>query len=502
MYLEKIEIPSFRVLRDVVLEFGNLYDPQVFPLGSENGGGKSTALQLIFTLLHCSADPTRLTYLKNLLATDSSPSSGEQKIIARLTIRIEEQSHTVEFISLADRFLEQNLKEELPRFGFSIEAEIENCNRKIARSSSQIQEMEEVASQSPERFLREGLYGRWNRDSGPPRLPRNAAEIPAFLESERKRIQESLKTAKEDLGKLNSDWERIRSLLVAHNQKYITTYSCSTQQKSETRALVCRVQGQSASRTEELLLVASSKVFLLGPSSQQYLFLPKEVRKALLRTKRPRSSRNLPSGDPSKPSPQIEYLKSLDEAETVLAGFLAYDWLSVEPLVKLFLDARDEDFERVVRTGSYGERYTTLLREVNALLFGKRVRPLVGDPVRVLGVEFVVTDDRGVETPLSPEDLSQGELKRLMIYAWLRSNSVFDALVLIDEIETSFHPDWQIGIVRDLHEWAPKNQYILATHSYELCQALTPRHVRELRPRLLRGEGADVEVRETEAHDG
>ncbi len=499
MYLEKIEIPSFRVLRDVILDFGEPYEPQVFPLGSENGGGKSTALQLIFTLLHSSADPARLPYLKNLLATDSSPSGGDQKILARLTIRIDDELQSLEFISLGDSFLQQNLKDDLPRLGFSTEAEIENCNKKILRSVNQIQELNEAAS-SPERVLREPY--RFYREPGS-RIPRSVSEIPAFLEAERNRTHVYIDSAKVELARHTSDWERIRSLLVAHNQKYITTYSCMTQRGPETRALVCRIQGQSASRTEELLLSASSKVFLLGPSNQQYLFLPKDVRKALLRTKRARAARNTAGSDPSKTSPQIDYLKSLDEAETILTGFLAYDWLSVEPLVKLFLDARDDDFEHVVKTGSYGERYTTLLREVNSLLFGKRVRPLVGDPARVLGVEFVVTDDSGLETPLSPEDLSQGELKRLMIYAWLRSNSVFDALVLIDEIETSFHPDWQSGIVRDLHEWGPKNQYILATHSYELCQALTPRHVRELRPRLRRWEGPPVvEAKETRQDNG
>lgn len=59
-------------------------------------------------------------------------------------------------------------------------------------------------------------------------------------------------------------------------------------------------------------------------------------------------------------------------------GFFAYDWLSVEPLVRLFLSARDEDFQNVVKNGHYGDRYTTLLQEVN-LLFGKKVRPQV-DP--------------------------------------------------------------------------------------------------------------------------
>ena len=64
MYLQKIEIPSFRVLHDVVLEFGEIYSPQIFPLGSENGGGKSTVLQLLFALLHCSTDQARLPYLQ------------------------------------------------------------------------------------------------------------------------------------------------------------------------------------------------------------------------------------------------------------------------------------------------------------------------------------------------------------------------------------------------------------------------------------------------------
>jgi predicted ATPase len=173
-------------------------------------------------------------------------------------------------------------------------------------------------------------------------------------------------------------------------------------------------------------------------------------------------------------------MTKLAEAERAMTGFFAYDWLSVEPLVQLFASARDEDFKGVVKTGNYGQSYATILREVNALLIGKQVRPLED----LSGVEFVVMGSGGRETKLSPEDLSQGELKRLMIYAWLRANKAVDALVLIDEIEASFHPDWQVGIVRDLQEWAPKNQYLLATHSYELCQALTPRHVRELQPRL------------------
>ncbi len=56
----------------------------------------------------------------------------------------------------------------------------------------------------------------------------------------------------------------------------------------------------------------------------------------------------------------------------------------------------------------------------------------------------------------------------------------------MDEIEIAFHPDWQYQIVRDLEQWSSTNQYILATHSYDLCQAVTPAHVKELEPKLIK----------------
>ena len=81
--------------------------------------------------------------------------------------------------------------------------------------------------------------------------------------------------------------------------------------------------------------------------------------------------------------------------------------------------------------------------------------------------------------------MSHGELKRLSLYVWLKYSNIENAIILFDEIEIALHPDWQYQIIRDLEEWGPTNQYILATHSYELCQALTPAHVKEIEPRLL-----------------
>jgi DNA repair exonuclease SbcCD ATPase subunit len=54
MRLLRVQVPEFRSLRDVDITFEKDFTPTVFPIGSQNGGGKSTLLQLIFTLLHCS----------------------------------------------------------------------------------------------------------------------------------------------------------------------------------------------------------------------------------------------------------------------------------------------------------------------------------------------------------------------------------------------------------------------------------------------------------------
>lgn len=436
MYVEKIEIPAFRVLRDVVLEFGEIYDPKIFPLGSENGGGKSTLLQLVFVLLHCGVGGDRIEYLRSLLGSDFYAGDEDERLIARLTVRLDGDVHVLEFVSLHPRFLGKKL-DDPPKHGFI-----------------------SLAKRSVVEVLRKKKQGI----------------APQTLGAEKQRIQ---------------------GLWTALNYHFITTHECSTPTGSETYALICRSPGRSASAVESTLEAAGSKIFLLGPSNQQYLFLGKNARRALLGSG-PALAETSSEAENKTLRPQIEYLTRLDEAEGTLAGFYAYDWLSVEPLVRLFASARDEDFKSVVKTGSYGSSYNRLLREVNTLVVGKEVRPLDD----LSGVEFIIKGEGGQEIPLSPEDLSQGELKRLMIYAWLRANHAHDALVLIDEIESSFHPDWQAGIVRDLQEWAPNTQFILATHSYEVCQALTPRHVRELRPKLRWGSTDATEPKEPEPEDG
>ena len=67
MHLQRIQVPDFRALKNVDISFEKEFTPRIFPLGSQNGGGKSTLLQLIFVLLHCSGNPHRVEFIQNLL---------------------------------------------------------------------------------------------------------------------------------------------------------------------------------------------------------------------------------------------------------------------------------------------------------------------------------------------------------------------------------------------------------------------------------------------------
>ncbi|MCP4106834.1 MAG: hypothetical protein GY749_15065 [Desulfobacteraceae bacterium] len=67
MFLKRLKIHNFRVLKNAELHFEPEFTPTIYPLGSLNGGGKSTLLQLVFTLLHCSFNKSKHKYLGNLL---------------------------------------------------------------------------------------------------------------------------------------------------------------------------------------------------------------------------------------------------------------------------------------------------------------------------------------------------------------------------------------------------------------------------------------------------
>jgi len=389
MHLLRVRVPKFKALKDVDITFEQDFVPKVFPLGSQNGGGKSTLLQLIFVLLHCTQDVAKLPFVKAMLAHFILPPEEEApKLLAQIDIWDGEKRVEIEFLCFNDNFLKS-----WPRF----EKGKENSFSILS---------------SLERNPTSNLYTNFKQ-----------------------------------------------KILSEKNLIYITAYS-------EKAGLFCCVKNLEINEVEKFLKQLARKVFLAAPSTQVHIFLPINVRKSLFKI------------DKSN-----YYLNKLAELRTTLINFFIYDFHLIDTLVDAFKTARNKDFEQVVQTGQYGGYYQNLLNDMNKLLStGKTVLPRLRASEEsegfIEGVHFKTNTGREIY----PEDLSHGELKRLSIYTWIRNRSMQDSIVLMDEIENGFHPDWQYQIVIDLTEWAPTNQYILATHSHELCQAVTPAHVKAIEP--------------------
>jgi len=109
MFIKKNSIANFRVLKDIEIQFEEEFTPTLFPLGSLNGGGKSTLLQLVFTLLHCSFNKQRHQYLVNLLSTLTFTKRDTVTTLEKFEIRHDDKAFDLEFIVSDNNFEGQNL---------------------------------------------------------------------------------------------------------------------------------------------------------------------------------------------------------------------------------------------------------------------------------------------------------------------------------------------------------------------------------------------------------
>ena len=355
MKLQRVQVPDFRVLKNVDISFEKDFVPNIFPLGSQNGGGKSTLLQLIFVLLHCSGDSDKHEFIKNMLHGFEIDDDSQERVLAKFDIWDGEKTVQLEFVV----------------FNYSYR----------------------------------------------------------------------------------------RNLLHNKNQPLILI----------SENVLCRIDNMDIDNPEDFLNNLSNKIFLAAPATQVFIFLAKNSINLLFKQQKSNNTDN--------------YYLQLKQSQSKLPSFFTYDFLAVDLLLEIFKSTRDKDFKQAIETGEYGNNYQKLVNELNQILLNKKIN-INPD---LSGFTFKL-DAEGQDIELYPEDLSHGELKRLSIYAWIKYNIIEDSIVLIDEIENGFHPDWQYQIIKDIAEWAPKNQYIISTHSYELCQAVTPAHVKELEPRLIKQE--------------
>ena len=474
MHLQRIQVPDFRVLKDVDITFEHDFNPRVFPLGSQNGGGKSTLLQLIFILLHCPTNPNRLPALKNLF-NEFSLQKHSKRILAIIDIWDGKKTVRLEYFVCGDNYVNKRLnsrnnKDIQNNTSFSLFAKLEEINEIISKFKFQDDELNNIIHQFESRQSSPNPYQKF-----PDTLKKELLSLNIDFESIEIEFSDSdflSKFEKETKSKLLYEHrkfeiqaavisefiDKLIEKLKSNNTEYITTYS--SQEETEKVALLCRIENLDINIANQFLCELSNKIFLTAPSTQVFLFLSKASKKSLL------TNRN-------------NYYADLERINSNLLGLITYDFLTVKTLIAAIQRAGQLDFEVARSTGEYGTNYKQLLKDLNFLLHDKQIN-ITSD---LSGLTFT-KNKLGGKVELETEDLSHGELKRLSIYIWLKYYNIENAIVLMDEVDLALHPDWQYRIATDLVDWVPSNQYILATHSYELCQALTPSHVKVLEPKL------------------
>ncbi|MBD2595920.1 AAA family ATPase [Nostoc spongiaeforme FACHB-130] len=421
MFLQRIRVPDFRVLKNVDISFEKEFTPSIFPLGSLNGGGKSTLLQLIFILLHCSTHPDRIDFLKNITEGFKINQNSDKRVLAIIDIWDGCKTVELEFFLCTETFIKDLFKN------------VDNNDEVIEKIFSRLNE-------NYEHKLRQYTE------------PKNEAHKIGGLSGV------VIDKTEQDEYFDNKFTEYLNKSKLIH---ICDIYFHSEQNKYKKEILLCHVNNLDTNKIQSFLRNLSDKVFLAAPNSQIFLFFSQNSRKLLF-----------------KAQGENNYYLELKQEKIKLPGFFTYDFMAIDFLIKSFTQARDQDFIQAIKTGKYGDSYQALLNDLNSIFIDKKIN-LNED---LSGVIFKKNED---DVELYPEDLSHGELKRLFLYMLIKYNKIENAIVLMDEIEIYFHPDWQYQIVRDLEEWSPTNQYILATHSYDLCEAVTPAHVKLLPSKLI-----------------
>ena len=498
MHIQRIQVPDFRALKNVDISFEKEFTPRIFPLGSQNGGGKSTLLQLIFTLLHCSANPHRVGFLRNLLCGFRNSENSDKKTLAIIDIWDGNQTVKLHFFTCNEFYITNLLNEYLqdPRFDqlpslctkisreqsisylkiWQLQREIgilkttmsKLNNIKIDNNFKENEEKDFIFDKAIFHTQNSILYSQHRtskyyrkQDIGNKSI-NFKQDLNRMIERTQNQLNEIFKKLEEgeNIFELKTFTEYLNEHKIIHLCDFFTSSNIETQ-----NILLCEIDSLDTSKANTFLLELSNKIFLTAHISQSFIFLNSEIRKLLSK------------GQSEREVYYNDYYTSLKESKLDLPGLFTYDLFAYDTIIEAFKDARDQDFRQAIETGEYGNNYKILSDQLYAILVNKKVN-IESD---LSGINFKLDIDG---TKLYPEDLSHGELKRLCIYTWMKHNKIEDAIVLMDELEISFHPDWQYQIVRDLEEWGATNQYILATHSYELCNAVTPAHVKELDPKL------------------
>jgi predicted ATPase len=477
MRLQRVQIPNFRVLKDIDITFEEYHTPQIFPLASQNGGGKSTLLQLVFTLLTCcnGNDENKLVenLVQNYMLTNTVTSY--ENILSTMIHSDSNDNIRLDFTfytnaSLFEKFLtevDENKMSEFAEYGISGYHEwlgfLEFDSKAIAKALHDLRldkrEIERMVETESFPFPASEILN----------LSKESINIISNFTSSDKALialDKYIDDKRKKLVDLDIDCKELLCILSKINTS-LASQGIKTIYCKDNLNLICQVTSdKSELNTSDLLDRISNSVFMAAPSSQVFIFLSSEEVSSLF-------------------TEASEYYKILKERQKTISNLFLHEFSMVKILTDAFKKAFDSDKAQAIKNGGkYGNEFELLFNSLKDFLNGKTIQPSE-DMSKIIVKQKSVNNQ---EIELSPADLSHGELRRLSFYAWLKTNKINNSIVLVDEIEIGLHPDWQYQIVRDLEEWEPSNQYILATHSYEICSALSPAHVKEIEPKLLKTE--------------
>jgi hypothetical protein len=359
MHLQRVQVPDFRVLKDVDITFEKDFNPRVFPLGSQNGGGKSTLLQLVFVLLHCSANSDRLFALKNLLNGFDLRESEDKRQLAIFDIWDGEKIVQLEFFVCENSYINQDLtlgnsieeQQVSNKLTFSLITDLENTNTQINNLSKDMNRASDIlktlysVSRGKKEIAPNGLRHlsfdlRHFDIEVPNALPVDPQllsvvykDIEETLQDKHQNINLKIDVLKNQLKDLTGLVDELMLILGSKNVDYILSYTPKTS-VNEFKTLLCKTNGLDNKQAQHFLKSISNKVFLAAPSTQVFLFLSQEVRKLLFAERGHSFVKH------------TSYLQKLKDTNNYLSGLFTYDFLAVDLLIESFKDARDKDFRQ------------------------------------------------------------------------------------------------------------------------------------------------------------
>ncbi len=413
----------------------------VFSVASVNGGGKSTLLQFVFTMLHCFMDNDKKEYIKNLLENEVL----EDGDIARFEISANGEDYYLDFLTRPVDFAGKNFNlfldiEEIKK---SVETNRQNMKKHeiLISLKKRIEDSDRVTFMLKRKMdsLGKDFINSKNEDElfNKARTSNSIDDYKNFINTIVNSNDFTIDSQSElelMYEKTKNDLENLENFLKEESLLYITHLRSKN-------VLLLRSNMDNA-----LLEQLSRKVFLTAPSSQVFLFLSRDDKQSIFY--------DFDDGD---------YDDIISSTKRTIDGFFTYDFVSTEVILRASDKAFNEDRKMMRVSGAYSNNAKQLQDELNDFLDGKTISFNEDEEIKF---EFVHTDKE-----LLPEDLSHGELKKLSIYVWLKYLVDEGSIVLMDEMDIALHPTWQYEILEELSKWSKNTQFFLATHSPQILSS-------------------------------